>query len=420
MSPGFLILSKNRSAALFAVKMNRRRIRIGIVAGEESGDLLGAGLIHQIRVRWPNVEFEGIGGPRMQAAGCNSLYPMKKLSIIGILEVLGSIVSLIRIRRGLVRHFLANRPDVFIGIDAPQFNIGLAEILKQAGIPTMQYVSPTVWAWRRYRINHIRRAVDHVLVLFPFELEIYRKQGIPATFVGHPLADELAEPPDRAAARARLGLPESKVVVGLLPGSRRGELHRHAELFIQTAIWLHQRNHKIVFCTPLVNDEIRRIYEDAIAQLDAGKLPIKLVDGQSRDVMEASDVLVIASGTATLEAALLRRPMVVTYRINWLTYLIFQMLSQIKLYALPNNLAGKELVPEYMQSRATAENLGRATENFLAHPAELEQVRRELDQMAIALRQDASQRAADTVVSFIEQHETDTNKQQSQNESNTA
>jgi lipid-A-disaccharide synthase len=391
--------------------MQQRPIRIGIVAGEESGDLLGSGLIREIRSRWPNAEFEGIGGPRMQAAGCNSLYPMKKLSIIGILEVLGSIVSLVRIRRGLIKHFLERRPDVFIGIDAPQFNIGLAEKLKTAGIPTMQYVSPTVWAWRRYRINHIHRAVDHMLVLFPFELEIYHQQGIPVTFVGHPLADELPESPDRAGAREQLGLPQNQVVVGLLPGSRRGELYRHAELFIRTARWLHQRNHKLVFCTPLVSKETRRIYEDAISRLGAGDLPVQLVDGQSREVMEASDVLVIASGTATLEAALLRRPMVVTYKINWLTYLIFKMFSQIKLYALPNNLAGKELLPEYMQARATAENLGRATENFLAHPDEMEKVRGELDKISHELRQNANQRAAEAVIDFVVEREMKTGKQ---------
>jgi lipid-A-disaccharide synthase len=245
-----------------------------------------------------------------------------------------------------------------------------------------------------------------MLVLFPFELDIYHQQGIPVTFVGHPLADELPESPDRNAAREKLDLPRNRVVVGLLPGSRRGELLRHAELFVRTAAWLHQRNHKLVFCTPLVSKETRRIYEDAIARLGAGELPILLIDGQSREVMEASDVLVIASGTATLEAALLRRPMVVTYRINWLTYLVFKMFSQIKLYALPNNLAGKELLPEYMQANATAENLGRATENFLAHPEHMDQVRSELDQMAHALKQNASKRAADAVIEFISKQST--------------
>jgi lipid-A-disaccharide synthase len=377
-------------------------IRIGIVAGEESGDLLGAGLMQQLRQRWPNAIFEGVGGPRMQAQGCTSLYPMQRLSIIGIFEVLGSLLALLRIRRGLIKHFTTHRPDVFIGIDAPQFNIGLEEKLRSAGIPTMHYVSPTVWAWRHYRIHHIRRAVDHMLVLFPFEQEIYKEYGLPTTFVGHPLADALPENPDRDAARSKLSLPENKVVVGLLPGSRRGELKRHAKLFVRTAMWLHQRNRKIEFAVPLVSPETKRIFEDAIATQSAGSVPMRLIEGQSREVMEASDVLVIASGTATLEAALLKRPMVVTYKVNWLTYIIFRLVSRITLYSLPNNLAGKELLPEYMQSQATPENLGQATEHFLVHPEKMQEVRHELENIADSLRQNADVNAANAVVKFIE------------------
>ena len=382
--------------------MRKKEIRVAIVAGEESGDLLGAGLMRELKAQWPTVQFEGIGGPRMIEAGCNSLFPIKKLSIIGIFEVLGSIVSLYRIRLSLIRRFTANPPDLFIGIDAPQFNIGLAEKLKKAGIPTMQYVSPTVWAWRSYRIKQIQRAVDHILVLFPFETKIYKEHCIPVTFVGHPLADALPDTPDQARARAALTIPENKVIVGLLPGSRKGELRRHADLFVKTAQWLHERNHKIIFAVPLVNKEIRSLFEDAISRRGAGELPMYLIDGNSRDVMEASDVLVTASGTATLEAALLKRPMVVTYKINWLTYLIFRMFSQIKMYALPNNLAGKELLPEFMQHKATAENIGQATEHFLAHPEELNKVQEELNLIASELRQNASKRAANAVVSFLE------------------
>lgn len=391
-----------QNAASFADNMHEKVIRIGIVAGEESGDLLGAGLMRELKAQWPNAQFEGIGGPRMIEAGCNSLFPMKVLSIIGIFEVLGSIASLFRIRRHLVRHFTDNPPDVFIGIDAPQFNIGLAGKLKKAGIPTMHYVSPTVWAWRRYRIKHVKQAVDHMLVLFPFETNIYREHRVPVTFVGHPLADILPDSADHTKARSALGLPENKVVVGLLPGSRKGELKRHADLFVKTAQWLHSRNSKIVFAAPLVNTEIKAMFEQAIIKAGAGDLPIYLVDGQSRKVMEASDVLVIASGTATLEAALLKRPMVVTYKINWLTALVFRMFSRISLYALPNNLAGRELLPEFMQRKATAKNIGHATEHFLAHPEEISKVRCELNQIALELKQNANKRAAEAVVAFVD------------------
>jgi lipid-A-disaccharide synthase len=338
----------------------------------------------------------------MQAEGCNSLYPMKSLSIIGIFEVLGSIFTLLRIRRGLVKYFTTHNPDLFIGIDAPQFNIGLEEKLRSAGIPTMHYVSPTVWAWRHYRIHQIRRAVDHMLVLFPFEQEIYHQHGLPVTFVGHPLADALPTNPDRNAARALLSLPQDKVIVGLLPGSRRGELKRHAELFVRTAMWLHERNRKIEFAVPLVSTETRRIFEDAIATMAAATLPMRLIDGHSREVMEASDVLVIASGTATLEAAILKRPMVVTYKINWLTYFLFRLISRISLYSLPNNLAGKELLPEYMQSQATPENLGQATEHFLSHPEEMEEVRHELEAITNMLRRNADERAAMALINFLQ------------------
>ncbi len=378
-----------------------RQLRIGIIAGEESGDILAAGLMAELLKRFPNARFEGIAGPRMQALGCKSLFPMEKLAIIGVVELVNSLFSLARIRKRLIKHFITSPPDLLIGVDAPQFNIGVEERLHSAGIPTIHYVSPTIWAWRQYRIKQIQRAVDHMLVLFPFEQRIYEEKGIPVTYVGHPLADDLSGEVDVDSARAALSLSHNQVVVGLLPGSRKSELNRHADMFVRTAQWLHARNSKIVFAAPFVNKTTRKIFERAIASNNAGTLPITLVDGDSRKVMEASDVLIVASGTATLEAALLRRPMVVTYKINWLTYLIFRMFSSIKLYSLPNNLVGYELLPELMQNRATPEAIGKATEHFISHPGAMEQVRKELDRMANQLRQNANQKSAQAVAEFI-------------------
>jgi len=378
-----------------------RNLRIGIIAGEESGDILAAGLIRSLLNRFPNAKFEGIAGPRMQAAGCTSYFPMEKLAIIGVVEIVSSLFTLASIRRNILKHFISSPPDLVIGVDAPQFNIGVEERLHRAGIPTIHYVSPTVWAWRKYRIKHIQQAVDHMLVLFPFEKKIYEEKKVPVTFVGHPLADELSGKANIDSARSALSLSKNKVVVGLLPGSRKSELNRHADLFVKTALWLHKRNSKIVFVAPFVNQATRKIFERAIIANNAGKLPVTLVEGNARQVMEASDVLVVASGTATLEAALLRRPMVVTYKINWLTYLIFRMFSSINLYSLPNNLVGYELLPEFMQSRATPEAIGKAAEHYISHPEAMDQVQQALDKMANQLRQNANETSARAVADFI-------------------
>lgn len=378
-----------------------RQLRIGIIAGEESGDILAAGLIAGLQKKFPNAIFEGIAGPRMQALGCKSLFPMEKLAIIGVVEIINSIFTLACIRKNLVKHFIASVPDLVIGIDAPQFNIGVEERLRSAGIPTIHYVSPTIWAWRHYRIKHIQRAVDHMLVLFPFEKKIFEEKGIPVTYVGHPLADEIGENIDMDLARSTLSLPLNQVVIGLLPGSRESELNRHADLFIRTAQWLHARNSKIVFAVPFVNSATRAIFERAISVNNAGNLPITLIDGAARKVMEASDVLIVASGTATLEAALLRRPMVVTYKVNWLTYFIFRLFSNIRLYSLPNNLVGYELLPELMQSRATPKAIGKAAEHFISHPDAMEKVRQVLEEMGSQLRQNANAKSTEAVTKFI-------------------
>lgn len=376
-------------------------VRIGIVAGEASGDVLGADLMRAVKTRLPGVRFEGIGGPLMQAEGCRSLYPMEVLSIIGIAELFGSLFRILAIRRALVRRFSANPPALFIGIDAPDFNLALEARLKARGIGTVHYVSPTIWAWRPGRIRQIAGAVDHMLALFPFEEPIYRARGIPVTVVGHPLANELAALPDRDHVRASLGLPQDKVLIALLPGSRRSELKRHAGLFIDTAAWLHARNSKLEFVASLVDDGTRRQFERAIADRRAGALPIHILSGKSRQAMVAADLVLLASGTAALEAAMLGRPMVVTYRVSWLTYLLVRAISDIRYVSMPNHLAGKELVPELLQRAATPEALGHELERLLAHPEQAVELSEALRTLTAPLREKSGERAAEVVVSLL-------------------
>lgn len=375
-------------------------IRIGIVAGEASGDSLGAGLIRELKVRVPNIAFEGIGGPQMQALGCRSLYPMEQLSIIG-LESINKYPEILGIRNKLAEHFRSNPPDLFIGVDVPDFNLGLEEKLKAAGILTMHYVSPTVWAWRGYRIRKIRRAVDHMLTLFPFEASYYRKQRVPVTFVGHPLADQIQDKYDMRVVRRRLHLPAADTVVALLPGSRVSELKRHADLFVKTALRLHQRHPELHFVVPFVSSETREIFEKALYRHGAWFLPLTIVANHSREAMAAANIVLLASGTATLEAALLKKPMVVTYKISWVSYLLIRPFLHVSLYALPNILAGRQLVPELMQGQATPEKLGNAVEHYLAHRDKVKSVQSALAEIRRSLRRNADRRAAEAVIKLL-------------------
>ncbi|MBI3545249.1 MAG: lipid-A-disaccharide synthase, partial [Gammaproteobacteria bacterium] len=272
-------------------------IRIGIVAGEVSGDLLGAGLMRALHERLPGVTYEGIGGPSMQALGCRSLFPMEQLSLMG-LEGINKYPEILNIRKQLCQHFLSNPPDIFIGIDAPDFNLSLEEKLKSAGIRTVHYVSPTVWAWRGYRIRKIRRAVDHMLTLFPFEAKYYRHHRVPVTFVGHPLADQLGDKYDIGALRRQLHLPLKSTVIALLPGSRVSELKRHADIFVKTAVLLHQRHPQLHFVAPFATAETQAIFEKALYRHGAWFLPITILTNHSREAMAASDMVLLASGTA--------------------------------------------------------------------------------------------------------------------------
>lgn len=378
----------------------RPATRIGIVAGETSGDLLGAGLMREIKRRLPAVSFEGIGGPQMQAMGCHSLFPMDQLSIIGF-EALEKYPEIRGVRNQLADHFLSHPPDLFIGIDVPDFNLGLEEGLKAAGIPTMHYVSPTVWAWRGYRIRQIRRAVDHMLTLFPFEAGFYRKHRVPVTFVGHPLADQIGERCDVTAMRREFHLPPRDPVIALLPGSRRSELKRHADLFVKTAMWLHRRHPNVHFIAPFVSPATREMFEKALFRHGAWFLPITIVANRSRDAMAAADLVLLASGTATLEAALLKKPMVVTYKMSWLSYILVQPFLQVSLYALPNILAGRKIVPELMQHEAVPEKLGTAVEYYLMHRDKARSLRKVLSGIHRSLRRKASERAAEAVVGLL-------------------
>ncbi|HVQ27034.1 MAG TPA: lipid-A-disaccharide synthase, partial [Planctomycetota bacterium] len=332
---------------------------------EASGDMLGAALIRALRTRWPDIEFYGIAGPRMMGEGARSLHPMEALAVRGYVEVLRSLRKILAIRRGLARELLDNPPDLFIGIDAPDFNLGLETRLKAAGIPTVHYVSPSIWAWRPERIHAIGRAVDRMLVMFPFEEPLYREARIPVTYVGHPLADAMPLVPDQAEARVQLRLGGVAVPVALLPGSRMSELELHADLFIDTAKELHRRRPELRFFVPLATRETRDYFEARLYVRNAVDLPLEMLFGHARLALHAAEAAIVASGTATLEAALARCPMVITYRLNPITYRMVMRRRILPYVGLPNILAGEFIVPELLQADATPTNLAQALGNVL-------------------------------------------------------
>jgi lipid-A-disaccharide synthase len=356
-------------------------VRVAIVAGEASGDVLGAALIRALKGRWPALEFEGIAGPKMEAEGARSLYPMEKLAVRGYVEVLKSLKGILAIRRGLARRLLDRKPDLFIGIDAPDFNLALEARLKAAGVPTVHYVSPSLWAWRPERIRTIGRSVDRMLVMFPFEEGIYRDAGIGVDYVGHPLADAMPLVPDRAEARAQLRLPASAVPVALLPGSRVSELELHADLVIETARRLAAARPELRFFVPLATRETRELFERRLYEREARELPITVLVGHARLALQAAEVALVASGTATLEAALARCPMVVTYRVKALTHWLVKRKAILPYFSLPNVLSGDFIVPELLQDDATPENLAQAMGNWLDNRIAREALRRRFDEI---------------------------------------
>lgn len=372
-------------------------MRIGIVAGEASGDLLGAGLVSAIKQRFPDALIEGIAGPQMMAAGATSLFPMDRLSVMGIVEVLGRYRELLGIRRQLANHFKQNPPDVFIGIDAPDFTLGLEKQLRQAGIKTAHYVSPSVWAWRQRRVKKIAQSTDLMLTLFPFEEKFYQQHHVPVKFVGHPLADTIPMVADKQAARKALGLSSENAILAMLPGSRSNELQYLATIFIETVRWLRVRHPELQVVVPLANEVRRAQFEQAMAQI-ADVPEMTLVDGQSREVMAAADVVLLASGTAALEAMLLKRPMVVAYKLSPITYWLAKRLVKVENVSLPNLLANETLVPELIQHEATPEKLGQAVLNYLEDSALNDTVNQRFNDIHQALKQDASQQAADAIL----------------------
>lgn len=374
---------------------------VGIVAGEPSGDLLGGALVQALRRRMPGARFVGIGGPQMAAAGVLSLFPLEKLSVRGYVEVLKHYREIIGIRRKLKNFFLAERPAVFIGIDAPDFNLDLESALKSAGIPAVHYVSPSIWAWRGGRIRKIRRAVSRMLTVFPFEAAIYEKAGVPVTYVGHPLADMLAGAPSRAEARAGLRIPVSAPVVALLPGSRVSELENLADVYVATAEKIAAEVEGVRLLVPLVNRQTRELFEAALYRRQSGELEIKLLFGHAHDAMAAADVVLVASGTATLEAALLQRAMVITYRMPRLSWWIMNNRRYQPWVGLPNILAGEFVVPELLQDEATPEALSAAVIGLLRDKDRRQAIEQRFAQMAGELRHDAAERAAEAILPYL-------------------
>jgi len=377
-------------------------MKIALVAGEASGDLLGAGLIAALRARFPEAEFAGIGGEAMRATGLDAWYDAAELSVMGLSEVLSHLPRLLRLRRALRERLLAWRPDVFIGIDAPDFNLGVERWLKQRGLRTVHYVSPSVWAWREGRAEKIGRSADMVLCLFPMEPAIYAKHGVDARFVGHPLADTMPLDPDRAAARDALDLPRNAPVLAVLPGSRLGEIERLGAVFLQAASLVSRQIPDLRVVIPAATPACRVAIEPLLSD---SRFPIphsRLLDGNARTAMVASDVVLLASGTATLEAMLAERPMVVGYRIAPLTHAIVKRLGLLKVdtYSLPNVLAGERVVPELMQHDCTPDRLAAALLPLFQEPAAAALVPR-FRALHRELRRDASAQAADAVAELL-------------------
>lgn len=381
-----------------------RPLRIGIVAGEVSGDTLGAGLMQALRQKLPHVEFVGICGPQMQAEGGVSLFPMDRLSVMGLVEVLGRLRELFTIRDELVRQFTEQKIDLFIGIDAPDFNLRIESMLKPLGIPTIHYVSPSVWAWRQGRIEGIRKAVDTVLCLLPFEKQFYDQHDVKAVFVGHTLADSLPLQNDTAAARRMLGLQPDAEYIALLPGSRGGEVGRLAPRLFAAAARLLEERPQAQFIIPAINAARRADIEH---HLERAGITAQIFDdswgaGVGRLVMGAADVVVLASGTATLEAMLLKKPMVVVYYLHWLTWLIVRLLVKVPYVSLPNLLSNEVLVPELLQDAATPESICRETLRWLQDSSFREPRLKKFFALHEMLRQDANQKAADAAVQLLE------------------
>jgi lipid-A-disaccharide synthase len=376
--------------------------RIAIVAGEASGDLLAAHLIEALKRRLPGAEFCGIGGPKMQHAGFDAWWPSETLAVRGYAEVLRHYREITGVRRALLKRLLDDKPDVFIGVDAPDFNLWLEARLKRAGIRTVHYVSPSVWAWRGGRVKRIAQSVDRLLALFPFEPSLYEKVGLPVDYVGHPLADVLPVEVNRKAARERLELTQGGPIFALLPGSRQSEVSYMAELFIQTAGLLRERFPDAVFLVPLVSRETRNLFETELWKQGAQEWPIKLLFGHAQDALAACDGALVASGTATLEAALLKAPMVIAYRMSDWSWRLMKRMRYQPWVGLPNILAGRFVVPEFLQEDATPENLAQALGNLVQDSEVRKRLTGCFTEMHRQLRQNTSEKAAAAILPMLQ------------------
>jgi len=383
-------------------------IKIGIVAGEASGDLIGSRLIRALKALNPEIEFIGIAGPKMVAEGAISLFPMEKLSLHGFgFDVLKEIPGLLKIRRQLYQYFVDHRPDVFIGIDAPDFNFVLEKKLKKKGVNTIHYVSPSIWAWRKGRIGKIKKAVNQVLALFPFEPAIYEAAGLKATYVGHPMADEIPLFPDAQDAREQLKISHHSKIIAMLPGSRMGEVRQHAVLFVKTAQNIAKLYPDTLFLVPLVTRETRNIFEDAMFQNfyqhpEEVQPNISILFGHSHLAMQAADFVLVASGTATLEAALLKKPMVITYRMPKLSWQILKRMNYLPWVGLPNILAERFVVPELLQNDATPERIAGTIMDMMIDKPKLDDIRTEFTTMHETLKQDNAKKAAQAILAAIQ------------------
>lgn len=377
-------------------------LRVGLVAGEASGDTLGAALIQALERLAPGARFFGIAGPKMQAAGCEVWEPSESLAVMGLFEILRDLPRLFELRARIRRQFLHEKPDVFVGIDAPEFNLGLARQLRAAGIPTVQYVSPQVWAWRQGRVRSIHRSVDLVLCLLPFEKRFYDNRGVAAEFVGHPLADAIPLDVDRAQARAALGLESGAEIVALLPGSRRGEVTRLAADFAATARWLAEQRPRLQFLAPMASPATRAIFAEVLRRA-APQVDVRLIDGQAQMALAAADVALVASGTASLEAALSKRPMIVVYRLGAMTAWILRRLNLVKskFFSQPNLLADRRVVGEYFQEQIVPAVIGAELLAWLDDAVRRATLEQEFLAIHIDLKRDASARAAQAILALL-------------------
>ena len=382
-------------------------LRVGLLAGEASGDTLGADLINALRLRAPDTKFFGVAGPKMQAAGCEVWEPAESFAVMGLFDVLRDLPRLARLLARIKRMFLAERPDVFIGIDAPDTNLRVARTLHAAGIPTVQYVSPQVWAWRQGRARSMRESVDLVLCLLPFEKRFYDEHGMRAEFVGHPLADAIPETVDRAAARRALGLDDEASVIALLPGSRRGEVARLAGDFAATARWLAAQRPALKFIAPMASAATRQIFSQALAQ-SAPEVKVQLIEGQATTALSAANAALVASGTASLETALCKRPMVVVYRLGALTAWVLTRFNLVKskFFAQPNLLADRRVVSEYFQEEIVPESIGAELLMWLDDTERRSALETEFSRIHADLRRGAGTRAAGAILDLLRDRQT--------------